>query len=167
MAALTPGSVVTVVKRAPDGTEAACYLAILAQIDAPTPWVELVAEWTLPRVDIAGLIFETGDILREFYSAEHPFNAFAVFSPQGTFRGWYGNVTYPAFMDVVEGEQVLVWHDLYLDAVILADGTMHLLDDDELAESPIPATDPAFAAAIVQARHHLIDTIPALIPDAW
>lgn len=164
---LTPGTVVTVVKRAPDGTESTRYPATLAQIDAPTPWVELVAEWTLRRVDIAGLIFETGDILREFYSAEHPFNAFAVFSPQRTFRGWYGNVTYPAFMDVVEGEQVLVWHDLYLDAVILADGTTRLLDDDELAESPIPATDPAFAAAIVQARRDLIETIPALIPGAW
>jgi len=167
MAALTPGSVVTVVKRAPDRTEAARYSATVAESDAPTPWIDLVAKWTLPRVDVAGLIFETGDTLREFFSAQHPFNAFAVFSPQVELRGWYGNVTYPAFMDLVDGEQVLVWHDLYLDVVILADGTTRLLDDDELAETLIPATDPAFAAAIVQARRDLIETIPALIPEAW
>lgn len=167
MAALTPGSVVTVVKRAPDGTEAACYSATVTESEAPTPWIDLVAKWTLPRVDVAGLIFETGDTLREFFSAQHPFNAFAVFSPEGDLRGWYGNVTYPTFMDHDGDGDLLVWHDLYLDVVILADGAIHLLDDDELAESPIPATDPAFAAAIVQARHHLIDTIPALIPDAW
>lgn len=167
MAALTPGSVVTVVKRAPDGLETTRYPATVALTIAPSPWIEVIAEWVRPRVDVAGLIFETGDTLREFFSAQHPFNAFAMFSPQGKFRGWYGNVTYPAFMDVVEGEQVLVWHDLYLDVVILADGTTRLLDDDELAESLIPATDPAFGEAIVEARRDLIETIPALIPEGW
>jgi predicted RNA-binding protein associated with RNAse of E/G family len=77
-------------------------------------------------------------------------------------RGWYGNVTYPACFDKVEGEQVLVWHDLYLDVVILPDGSMHLLDDDELEESGISGQDPEFAAAIVQARLDLIEAIPFL-----
>ncbi len=159
-AILTPGSVVTVVKRAPDGSEAARYQTTVAETAAPSPWIELVAEWTLPRVEVAGLVFETGDTLREFFSAKHPYNAFAVISPDGEFRGWYGNVTYPAFMESENGQDILVWHDLYLDVVILADGTMHLLDDDELAGSPISAANPAFAAEIEQARRDLIETIP-------
>lgn len=164
LAALTPGAVVTVVKRAPDGSEAARYDATVATTAAPSPWVELVAEWTLPRVDVSGLVFETGDTLREFFSAEHPYNAFAVIGPDDTVRGWYGNVTYPAFMEAASGEDILVWHDLYLDVVILPDGTRHLLDDDELEESSIPSTDPGFAAAIIQARRELIDLILRLAP---
>jgi hypothetical protein len=154
------GETVTVVKRDPDGTEATRYPAVRVATDAPSPWIELVAEWTVPNVEVAGLRFVPGDTVREFFSAEYPYNAFAVVSPDGELRGWYGNVTYPAFFDKVEGEQVLVWHDLYLDVVILADGTMHLMDDDELEESGIPAQDPAFAAAIVQARLDLIAAIP-------
>ncbi len=164
LSSLVPGTVVTVVKRAPNGTEAARYPARVAVTQAPGPWIELVANWTLPRVDVAGLIFEPGDTLREFFSAEHPFNAFAVYSPAGDLRGWYGNVTYPAFIETIDGESCLVWHDLYLDVVTLPNSAMRLLDDDELAESGLPVADPAFGAAIIQARRDLIATIPTLIP---
>ena len=161
---LAPGVMIAVVKRAPDGTEATRYPARVVESSAPAPWIELVADWSIGRVEVAGLVFETGDTIREFFSAEHPYNAFAVIAPDGTMRGWYGNVTYPAFFDTVNGERVLVWHDLYLDVVILADGSMHLLDDDELAASDLPATNPDLCAAIVQAREDLIDVIPHLIP---
>ncbi len=164
MAALTPGSVVTVVKRAPDGRETTRYPATVTHTIAPAPWIEVVATWEHGRVEVSGLVFENGDTLREFFSAEHPFNAFAVFSREGELRGWYGNVTYPAFIDKDAGGDTLVWHDLYLDVVILPSGKMHVLDDDELAASPIPATDPAFETAIEQARRDLIDVIPTLIP---
>lgn len=175
MAALEAGSVVTVVKRAPGGTEAARYRATVVETAAPSSWIELVAKWILPRVEVAGLVFAPGDTLREFFSAVHPFNAFAVLSPSGELRGWYGNVTYPAFMEVENGQSVLVWHDLYLDVAVLADGTIYLLDDDELAASSIPLADTAFAAAIEQARRDLIDVISTLTgeipaqpaPGAW
>ncbi len=166
LAELRAGITITVAKWAPDGSEVTRYPATVVETTAPSPWVELVADWTLPRVEVAGLVFETGDTLREFYSAEHSFNAFAVISPEGELRGWYGNVTYPAFVDEGEGDPVLVWHDLYLDVVILPDGTMHLLDDDELAESGLPSTQPDFAKAIVQARRDLINIIPTLIPSS-
>lgn len=162
---LRPGQLATVVKLAPDGTEAARYPAKVAETSAPAPWLELVAEWTLPRVVVAELAFEPGDTLHEYFSAEHPYNAFAVFAPDGELRGWYGNVTYPAFLYEVDGKRVLVWHDLYLDVVVLANGTTHLLDDDELAASGFPDREPLFAAAIIQARQGLIETIPTLVPD--
>ncbi len=158
---ISVGETVTVVKRAPDGSEAARYPAVRVTTPAPSPWIELVAEWTVPNVEVAGLKFIPGDTVRELFSARHPYNAFAVISPEGRTRGWYGNVTYPAFLDDVDGERVLVWHDLYLDMVILPDGSVHLLDDDELEESGILAQDQAFAAAIVQARLDLIEAIPS------
>ena len=114
---------------------------------------------------VAGLEFCPGDTVREFFSASHPFNAFAVMSPEGTLRGWYGNVTYPATNETIDGEPTLVWHDLYLDVVMLPDGSQILLDDDELAASGIPANDPVFAGAIEQARRDLIAIIPQLAPD--
>jgi hypothetical protein len=165
LASLVPGQPVTVVKYDPSGTETTRYVATVTGTRAPAPWIEVEAAWTLRRVESAGLVFETGDTLREFFSAGHPFNAMAVFSPGGDLRGWYGNVTYPAF--VVPGEDLvtLVWHDLFLDVVILPDGTAHLLDDDELAASGMAASHPDLAVAIEQARRDLMATIPSLIPE--
>jgi predicted RNA-binding protein associated with RNAse of E/G family len=165
MAAIPMGATVQVVKRAPEGHEATRYPAVRVSTAAPSPWIELVAVWVVPDVVVAGLEFVPGDTVREFFSAEHPFNAFAVISPEGVLRGWYGNVTYPTTVENIDGQQAVVWHDLYLDVVTLPDGRLELLDDDELADSGIPASDPAFALAIEQARNDLIAIIPLLAPD--
>jgi predicted RNA-binding protein associated with RNAse of E/G family len=165
MRAIPIGATIQVVKRAPEGHEATRYPASRVQTAAPAPWIELVADWVIPGVVVAGLELVPGDTMREFFSAEHPFNAFAVISPEGSLRGWYGNVTYPTTIEPIDGVQSLVWHDLYLDVVTLPGGGRFLLDDDELAASGIPASDPAFAAAIEQARRDLIAIIPRLAPD--
>jgi hypothetical protein len=164
IAAIPLGATVQVVKRAPEGHEATRYPVTRVATTAPAPWVELAADWVIPNVVVAGLEFVPGDTLREFFSAEHPYNAFAVMSPEGTLRGWYGNVTYPATIEKIDGEETVVWHDLYLDVVTFPDGRLELLDDDELAASGIPASDPAFALAIERARNDLIAIIPLLAP---
>lgn len=166
LAAWMPGAAITIVKRAPDGREATRYPATVVETSAPEPWIEVTATWTRSRVEVSGLVFETGDTIREFFSARHPFNAFAVISPGGELRGWYGNVTYPAFVMPDADPPTLVWHDLYLDVVILPGGAMHLLDDDELEESGLPASQPEFAGAIVEARRDLIAAIPMLVPTS-
>jgi hypothetical protein len=163
LAAIAPSTRLTIVKRGPDSVETIRYPAVVVEGSAPDPWFEVVTTWGHDRYEVSGLIFERGDTFREFFSAEHPFNAFAVVSPDGEFRGWYGNVTYPAFVLPETEPPTLVWHDLYLDVVILPDGAAYLLDDDELEESGMLRTHPAFAAAIVQARRDLIATIPTLI----
>lgn len=160
--AIAPGEWVTVVKRDPEGQESTRYPARKVRTSAPAPWIELVATWVVPDVAVAGLEFVPGDTVREFFSALHPYNAFAVISPEGDLRGWYGNVTYPAFLETVNGETVLVWHDLYLDVVTLPDGSLHLLDDDELASSGLPAQHATFAEAIHTAREDLIALISEL-----
>lgn len=151
---LTPGAHITVIKRSPDGAEAARYPAIVRASNADDPWREVEAIWANRTVNVAGLLFEPGDVLREFFSPIHPFNAFAISTSGGTRKGWYGNVTYPAFL--IDDAPTLVWHDLYLDIVLRADGTVHLLDDDELDAAPIPFSEPAMNQAIHAAREDLL-----------
>lgn len=159
LASLEIGTSITVVKRAPDGSETTRYPGILARTDAPRPWIEVNAIWTHSAVAVSGLVFEPGDTLQEFFSALHPFNAFALFSASRAFKGWYGNVTFPAFLIGGETDPTLVWHDLYLDVVILPDGSTSLLDDDELAASGIPQSSPLFGQAIEDARLELVDSL--------
>lgn len=164
-ATIAPGTTLQVMKRAPDGSAATRYPATGVATAAPAPWIEVVATWVVPNVVVAGLKFVPGDTIREYFSPVHPFNAFAVITPDGMLRGWYGNVTYPSTIERVDGVPTLVWHDLYLDVVILPGDAPIRLDDDELAESGIPETDSEFATAIEMAREDLIATIPSLAPD--
>jgi len=156
----------TVVKHRPAGTEATRYPATVMHTHAPSPWIEVEAVWSAPLVDVAGLVFEPGDLLREYFSPSHPFNAFAVITPDGTRKGWYGNVTYPAFLLDDSLPPTLVWHDLYLDLVVLADGTIRLLDDDELDAAPAPFGEPAMHRAIHAARRDLLAFVRRLAAGA-
>ncbi len=162
LAGLAPGHSVTVVKHRPDGTEAARYPATVVSSHVSSPWVEVEAVWSGSLVDVAGLAFEPGDLLKEYFSPLHPFNAFAVIAPEGPRKGWYGNVTYPAFLLDDGMNPTLVWHDLYLDLVVLADGTVHLLDDDELDAAPAPFSDQAMHYAIHAARQDLLAFVRSL-----
>ena len=128
---VSPGDVVDVIKLYPDGSEAIRYQARVLDEAIPEPWVAVQATWVTNRVEAHGLIFEPGDTLIEYFSPEHWFDVFRVESPTGEIRGWYGNVTYPT---TITAESV-TWHDLYLDVIKLANGSVQLCDEDELFES--------------------------------
>ena len=148
---LAPGTHILVVKRAPDGSEAARYPGEVVATRTPGDWVIVRAKWTYRQVDLDGLAFVPGDTLLEWFSPEFPFNAFAVYSGQGDFRGWYANVAYPsrlASASQEEGDLVLTWHDLYLDLVGRQDGTWALLDEDELRRAGLEIRDPSLHARI-------------------
>ncbi|HVL22451.1 MAG TPA: DUF402 domain-containing protein, partial [Thermomicrobiales bacterium] len=113
------------------------------------------AYWEHGRYDIHGLVFENGDEVREFFSPLHPFNAFAVYAPDGAFKGWYANVTRPTLLNTSGDTPLVIWPDLFLDIVMLPNGTLIELDDDELAASGLPERDPALAAQIRDTRDHL------------
>ena len=126
-------------------------------VDSPiaAPWVETEATWTMGPANVSGLIFERGDPLREFFSPRHPFNAFGVYAPDGTFKGWYGNVTRTTRLREEGDTLVLTWPDLVLDLVVLPDGTSVDLDDDELAESGIADHEPELTRQMLAARDEL------------
>lgn len=142
---LSPGQQITIVKLTPEGIEAARYPAEAVATQEPGGWVVARAVWTYDAVDVDGLQFVPGDTLLEWFSAEHPFNAFAVLAPGTTPRGWYANVTLPAYLERErdgQGRPVLVWHDLYLDLIGLPNGEARVLDEDELAASHLEERDP-------------------------
>ncbi len=149
---LEVGSRLTILKINHDGAIAFEYPGTIVDTDAPAPWIAVACEWTLPTVEADGLVFVTGDTLIEFYSPEHCYNAFRVHAADGTIRGWYANVTYPT---VVHGT-TLEWHDLWLDLIVLPDGSMTVRDQDELEESGIEGEEPELHARIVATREKLV-----------
>jgi hypothetical protein len=127
------------------------------------------SEWTFRQVDLDGLSFVPADVLLEWFSPEHPFNAFATFSKSGDFRGWYANVAYPARLaaPVPDATPVLIWHDLYLDLVGLPDGSWSLRDEDELLASGLETSDPKLFNTIQSAASELeIRFVAAQLPFA-
>ncbi len=99
---LLPGAELTIVKLAPDGSEAARYRGEVVG-HRQDSWVLVQATWTNRTIELGGLSFCPGDNLLEWFSPRHPFNAFAVFSPQDRLKGWYANVTHPARLDATAG----------------------------------------------------------------
>jgi hypothetical protein len=157
-AILVPGSPITVVKLAPDGTEAARYPGEVVAKHEPGAWVIVRATWTYPRIDLDGLSFLPGDQLLEWFSPDEPFNAFAIVSPEGTLRGWYANVAHPAYLldgDDAHPRPVVVWHDLYLDLIAFPDGRSVMRDEDELHDSRLSATNPRLFRRIQRAGEEL------------
>ena len=139
---MAPGATVTVVKLNPSGDEIARYSAVVTDEVCPEPWFAVRATWTMKRIDASGLIFEPGDTLIEYFSLAHWFNAFCVIAPNGHIRGIYGNVTHPTSIAISEAETVVTWHDLYLDVLRLADGSVLVADEEELADSGLNETRP-------------------------
>ena len=154
---LTPGTEVIIVKRSAKdgGKEHARYPGTVIVSELPAPWVVFVSHWTYGTVRQAGLTFETGDILHEIFSPVHPYNAFAVFTPDGALKGWYANVDWPAVLETEGEATLLVWNDLYIDVVATPDGRLEVLDEDELAESGLERSDPELHARILAARDEL------------
>lgn len=152
------GQEILVVKLSPDGDEAARYPATLVERAEEDDWVALRATWTYQRVDIDGLLFDPGDELIEWFSPVMPFNAFAVFNPESGLRGWYANVTYPAYLEpgtASDDPPTLFWHDLYLDLVGLPDESFVIRDADELAESGLEVDDPRLHREVLAAADEL------------
>jgi hypothetical protein len=121
-------------------------------------WVVVRATWTYQVVELDGLAFHPGDVLLEWFSPDHTFNAFAVFSTARELRGWYANVTKPAYLEPENADgdpPVLVWHDLYLDLVGLPNGTFAIRDEDELEASSLQDRDPALYQEIGLAGQEL------------
>src|SRR5262249_15640704 len=128
---------------------------VVIDAGAPPPWLALRATWVSREHNLDGLRFVPGDTLHEFFSL-HSFNAFSVFAPDGTLRGWYANVTHPSRLDTTTEPFTLFWHDLYLDVVALPDGMVVVRDEDELDASGLLTTDPALHATILAARDEVL-----------
>jgi hypothetical protein len=162
---LPPGTILTIVKMAPDGSQAARYQGEVVG-HRQDSWLLVQATWTNRGIELGGLTFCPGDEILEWFSPRHAFNAFAVFSSHDgfTFKGWYANVAYPARLDATTNPPVLFWHDLYLDLVGLPDGSFTLRDEDELLASGLADANPELHARILEARSELIRRFQHRVP---
>jgi hypothetical protein len=160
---LLPGAAVAVVKLAPDGSEAARYRGDVVGY-CQDSWLIVQATWTHRSIELGGLSFYPGDELLEWFSPRYPYNAFAVFSSQDHFKGWYANVAHPARLDATVDPPILFWHDLYLDLVGLPDGSFTIRDDDELLASGLADINPELQARILAARSELIRRFQHRLP---
>lgn len=155
---LDPGARLAVVKLSPNGEEAARYEGEVVANVEPESWLVVSATWTYREMDVDGLVFQPGDRLLEWFSPELPWNAFAVISPRHELRGWYGNVTKPAFMTLDQpgaSSPVLYWHDLYLDLIGRPDGMATIRDQDELDASGLAISDPGLFRCILEAADEM------------
>ncbi len=155
-ASLAPGQSLTVVKWAPDGSEVTRYPGRVMTERVPPGWVAVEARWVNRPVHLDGLDFLPGDTMIEYFSPVARYNAFAVHAPDGTLRGWYANVTHPATLDLATDPPTLVWHDLYLDIIVLPNGMITVRDHDELAESGLETSAPATHARILTVEADLL-----------
>ncbi|MVO89601.1 DUF402 domain-containing protein [Streptomyces sp. p1417] len=122
--------------------------------------VTVRAPWAGAGVRDFGFVrFEPGDVFVEHFWRDRWYAVKEVHAPDGTFKGWYCDVTRPA---VREGAVVTV-EDLDLDLWCSADGSTVLrLDEDEFAASSLPAADPAAARsarAALDTLEHLATTV--------
>jgi hypothetical protein len=153
---LSPGDKLMIVKISHAGEAVATYPGKVFSLHSKGTWVGATADWVAGNFSIDGLPFTVGDRLHEYFSPEHSFNVFAIFSPSGVLRGWYANVTFPSWMDAKTDPPTLYWHDLYVDLIGLPDGSHTVRDEDELNESGLKEADPELYALILSARDELI-----------
>lgn len=140
-----------VVKHSPTGKPPVRYGGVT--IPAPAGWVAVRAPWVHGTYELGYLTFQNGDTLDEYFALERPYNAFALYRATGDFVGWYCNVTQPTEL----ADDEIHWHDLFIDVIVYPDSRTLVLDEDELEEAGLAATDPDLHAMILAARDELLE----------
>ena len=142
---------VTIHKLDANGHEVWTYRGRLLRDDPRSVTLEAVYERA--DVDFHGLLLRHGDRFIESFYADRGFNVFAVHDvDSGRLKGWYCNITRPARLE--DGH---VWaEDLALDLVVLPDGTMHVLDQDEFERLDLTRADRAAARHSMEELRHLV-----------
>lgn len=91
-----------------------------------------------------------------FPGARHDIGRFHA--PDGTFTGYYANILTPVEVGR-DRDGMDVWHttDLFLDVFVAPDGTVHLLDQEELADALARRwIDPETAATALEEAERLV-----------
>lgn len=161
--AFTPGQTVTIRKLNSAGVEVFAYQGVIAEL--LTHGARLEAAWTRGVMELGYTTFEPGDQFSEWFYTDRWYNIMEVRSADGSLKGWYCNVTYPAIFEAWR----VTYRDLALDLWVAPDGSMTTLDEDEFAADD--AIDAAARLHALAALNHLrtlveervapFDTLPA------
>lgn len=126
----------TVLKYYPDGRLGFSYMMQLLN-ETPNRR-DIFGVFKVRPHKVGNLSFEPGDHFYESYFNNRPYNIYEVHQ-QDTARVkcWYFNISTPA----VFHPQSIVWTDYALDLLVYPDGSLQLLDQDELAAWNLPLPD--------------------------
>ena len=120
------GEEVTVHKYDAAGREIWTWTAV--SLGGSSTSVRVEARFNGEGATIHGLTLRRGDHFLETYYADRGYNVFAVFDvATGRLKGWYCNVTRPARLE--DGH--IRFEDLAIDLLVLPDGTIYVLDEDQ------------------------------------
>ena len=135
---------ITIVKQDANGREVLRYDGqVLAR---GATWVKLEALFQYDDKPVGAIVFRRGDRFVEWHYADRWYNVFEVHAREdGHVRGWYCNVTRPA--RIADGE--VRADDLALDVLILPDGEVTVLDEDEFAALDLSPDEQRRARAAV------------------
>jgi len=135
---------IVVVKLGDDGHEVLRYAGhVLAR---GATWVRLEATFNYPDKAVGEIFFRQGDRFVEWHYTDRWYNVFEVHAGDDDhLRGWYCNITRPA---EIAGSEVRA-EDLALDVLILPDGRVTILDEDEFAALDLAGAEQAAAWAAV------------------
>ena len=99
-----------------------------------------------------------GGLTVGYFWRDRPYNLYHWLGPAGDSLAFYFNVG-----DVTQWDaDTLGWHDLAVDVLATPDGTVRVLDEDELP----PDLDPALRHYVESARDGLLGELPNLIRAA-
>ncbi|MFZ5821529.1 MAG: DUF402 domain-containing protein [Chloroflexota bacterium] len=133
---------VTVLKRGLDGAVAWQYEGRILEREAN--YVALEAFFNRDDLPFLDVVLKRGDRFVETFYSDRWYNIFEIFDrDDGSRKGWYCNIGYPA---VVDGGTVS-YVDLALDLWVSAAGRQTVLDEDEFLALPLDAATRAQATA--------------------
>ena len=100
--------------------------------------VRLEARFSRETMELGYTTFERGDRFVEWFFADRWYNIFEVHSAKDDrIKGWYCNVTKPAYID----DSTVSAVDLALDVWIGTDGSILVLDEDEFVTLNLTEVD--------------------------
>ena len=132
---------------------------------------ELVLEATFTHSarDLGYVRLGPGDQFVEHYYTDRWYNVFAIYdAADGTFKGWYCNITRPAHIRAApEGGLRVSAVDLALDYFRQPDGREFVLDEDEFAALRLDAGEVSAARAALAELRALAAAADGPFAAAW
>jgi len=123
---------ITIIKRNHIGAEVVRYAGKVLRRSQDEILIE--AAFSLETGMLVDVPIRRGDRFLETYYAKYWYNIYEIRDKEdGNLKGWYCNVTRPAYL----GEVDIYAEDLALDVVVSPEGTIRLLDEDEYASLEI------------------------------
>jgi protein associated with RNAse G/E len=122
-------------------------------LDHSETQITVEARFDRADIEIEGLQLNRGDRFVETYFFNRWYNIFAIYQVETSkFKGWYCNITRPAWLD---GNHLYA-EDLALDLIVLPDRRMTVVDQAEFDNLTLPVKD----------RHNAYEALNELIDFA-